>query len=198
MPMTPRSTLNYAQAAIADAEAEIAGTDEAKLKTLVAALKATITADAAALEDVIKLAADLRAKQAIWPRPAAAIEAEVDKTNQKLGVLRAEQGEKTAVAVQETRQTVIVTAAGALVLGCRAGLADRRQRLRPDPRHDRPHAVARRGRTRCSQFPGASRATRSAAWPALSKYSATMRSPCAAWRARQRRSAKRPRPIVSA
>jgi methyl-accepting chemotaxis protein len=111
-------TLKYALVAIADAEAEVAGTDEAKLKTLVASLKTSITADAAALEDVIKLAADLRAKQADLANASTAIEAEVGKTNQKLGVLRTEQGNKTAVAVQDTRQTVLVTAAGALVVGC--------------------------------------------------------------------------------
>src|ERR1700761_157333 len=52
-----RVTFKYAQAAIADAE--IAGTDEARLKSLVTSLKATITADMAALEDVVKLASNL-------------------------------------------------------------------------------------------------------------------------------------------
>jgi methyl-accepting chemotaxis protein len=110
-------TLSYAQSAIADAEAEVAGSGDARLKALIAALKVTITADAAALEDVMKVAADLRAKQAELTKASAAIDGQVNKINQQLGVVRAEQGGKTASAVAETRQTVIVAAAGALVLG---------------------------------------------------------------------------------
>jgi methyl-accepting chemotaxis protein len=112
-----RLTLSYAQMAITEADAEIAAAGEAKLKTLVAALKATITADAAALEDIVKVAADLRAKQADLVKASAAIDEHVNKINQALGAVRTEQGDKTAVAVADTRQTVIVTAAGALVVG---------------------------------------------------------------------------------
>jgi methyl-accepting chemotaxis protein len=112
-----RLTLSYAQTAIVDAEAEIASTGEAKLKTLVAALKTTITADAAALEDIAKVAADLRTKQADLVKASAAIDEHVNKINQALGAVRTEQGDKTAVAVADTRQTVIITAAGALVVG---------------------------------------------------------------------------------
>ncbi|MEN3287786.1 MAG: hypothetical protein V7634_2086, partial [Bradyrhizobium sp.] len=112
-----RLTLSYAQMAIVESEAEIAPTGEAKLKTLVAALKTTITADAAALEDIVKVAADLRAKQADLVKASAAIDEHVNKINQALGAVRTEQGDKTAVAVADTKQTVIVTAAGALVVG---------------------------------------------------------------------------------
>jgi methyl-accepting chemotaxis protein len=108
--------LMYAQNAIADSEAEIAGGD-AKLKSLVAALKTAIAADAAALDEVTRVAGDLRAKQADLAKASAAIDDEVNKINQRLGRARAEQGEKTAAAVQQTQQTVILTAAGALVLG---------------------------------------------------------------------------------
>jgi methyl-accepting chemotaxis protein len=108
--------LMYAQNAIADSEAEIAGGD-AKLKSLVAALKTAIAADAAALDEVTRVAGDLRAKQADLAKASAAIDDEVNKINQRLGRVRAEQGEKTAAAVQQTQQTVILTAAGALVLG---------------------------------------------------------------------------------
>jgi len=110
-------TLSYAQGAIADAEAEVAGGSDAKLKALIAALKTTFTADAAALEDVIKVAGELRAKQAELAKASAAIDGQVNKINQQLGTVRAEQGGKTASAVADTRQTVIVAAAGALVLG---------------------------------------------------------------------------------
>jgi methyl-accepting chemotaxis protein len=110
-------TLTYAQAAIADAEAEVAAGGDARLKALIAALKATMTADAAALEDVMKVASDLRAKQAELTKASAAIDAQVNKINQQLGAVRAEQGNKTASAVADTRQTVIGAAAGALVLG---------------------------------------------------------------------------------
>ncbi len=111
--------LRYAQLAIADTEAEIAGTgpEDAKLKSLVAALKTAITADAAALDEVVKVAGDLRTRQAELMKASAAIDEQVSKINQKLGTVRAEQGEKTAAAVQQTQQTVIATAAGALVLG---------------------------------------------------------------------------------
>jgi methyl-accepting chemotaxis protein len=111
--------LRYAQLAITDTEAEMAGTGagDAKLKSLVAALKAAITADSAALGEVVKVAGDLRARQADLAKASAAIDEQVNKINQRLGTARGEQGEKTASAVQQTQQTVIFTAAGALVLG---------------------------------------------------------------------------------
>jgi methyl-accepting chemotaxis protein len=109
--------LRYAQNAITDTEAEIAGTAEAKLKSLVAALKTAVAADAAALDEVIKVAGDLRAREADLAKASATIDDEVNKINQKLGTVRGEQGEKTASAVAQTQQTVIATAAGALVLG---------------------------------------------------------------------------------
>jgi methyl-accepting chemotaxis protein len=109
--------LMYAQNAIADSEAEIAGPGDAKLKSLVAALKTAIAADVAALDEVTRVAGDLRAKQADLAKASTAIDDEVNKINQSLGRVRAEQGEKTAAAVQQTQQTVILTAAGALVLG---------------------------------------------------------------------------------
>jgi methyl-accepting chemotaxis protein len=110
-------TLSYAQAAIADAEAEVAAGGDAKLKALIAALKTTFTADEAALEDVIKVAGELRAKQAELMKASAAIDGQVNKINQQLGAVRAEHGGKTASAVADTRQMVIAAAAGALVLG---------------------------------------------------------------------------------
>ena len=112
-----KQALSYAQLAIADTEAELAGANDAKLKALVAALKTAITADAAALDEVIKVAADLRARQAELKKASAAIDDHVNKINAKLGTVRAEQGDKTAAAVDQTKQTVIATAAGALLLG---------------------------------------------------------------------------------
>ena len=87
------------------------------MKALVTALKAAVTADAAALDEVIKVAGDLRAKQADLVKASAAIDEQVNKISTRLGAVRAEQGEKTAAAVQHTQQTVILSAAGALLLG---------------------------------------------------------------------------------
>ncbi len=112
-----RLALTYAQLAIADTEAEIAGTSEPKLKSLVTALKTAITADGAALDEGIKVAGDLRAKQADLVKASAAIDEQVNRINQKLGTVRAEQGGKTAASVQQTQQTVMFTAGGALILG---------------------------------------------------------------------------------
>ena len=112
-----RLALGYVQLAIADTEAEIAGTSEARLKSLVTALKTAITADGAALDEVIKVAGDLRAKQADLVKASAAIDEQVNRINQKLGTVRAEQGGKTAASVQQTQQTVMFTAGGALILG---------------------------------------------------------------------------------
>jgi len=109
--------LGNVQLAIADTEAEIAGTAETKLKSLVTALKAAVTADVAALEEVIKVAGDLRAKQADLMKASAAIDEQVNKISMKLGAMRAEQGEKTAAAVRHTEQTVVWSASGALLLG---------------------------------------------------------------------------------
>ncbi|GLR86326.1 methyl-accepting chemotaxis protein [Bradyrhizobium iriomotense] len=112
-----KQALSYVQLAIADTEAEIAGAGDAKLKALVAALKTAIAADAAALEEVIKIAGDLRTRQAELKKASAEIDDQVNKINAKLGTVRAEQGDRTAAAVDQTRQTVIATAAGALLLG---------------------------------------------------------------------------------
>jgi len=111
--------LTYAELAIADTEAEMAGAgaDDAKLKALVTALKTVMTADRAALDDVIKVAGDLRAKQADLAKASAAIDAQVSKINERLGAGRSQRGAKTAASVQQTQQTLIFTAAGALVLG---------------------------------------------------------------------------------
>ena len=109
--------LGNVQLAIADTEAEIAGTAETKLKSLVTALKTAVAADAAALDEVVKVAGDLRSKQAELVKASAAIDEQVNKISTKLGAVRAEQGEKTAAAVQHTQQTVILSAAGALLLG---------------------------------------------------------------------------------
>jgi methyl-accepting chemotaxis protein len=112
-----RLTFVYARLAIADTEAELAGVDDAKLKGLVASLKQALTADASAFEEVIKIAADLRAKQAELVKASAAIDGQVGRINQQLVTARVDQGARTAVVVEDTRQTVIVTAAGAVVLG---------------------------------------------------------------------------------
>ncbi|BAM92928.1 putative methyl-accepting chemotaxis protein [Bradyrhizobium oligotrophicum S58] len=112
-----KNALANAQAVVGSTESEIAPTGEAKLKMLVVALKEALTADASALEEVIKVAGDLRARQGDLAKASATIDAEVGRINQQLGAARAEQAAKTGVAVQETKQTVIVTAAGAVVLG---------------------------------------------------------------------------------
>jgi methyl-accepting chemotaxis protein len=113
-----KQTLANAQNVIAATETEIASTNEPKLKSLVAALKGELTADATALEDVIKVAAELRTRQAELVKASTAIEEQVNKINQRLGTARAEHGDKTALAVADTRQTVIYSAGFALVLGC--------------------------------------------------------------------------------
>jgi methyl-accepting chemotaxis protein len=111
--------LSYAELAIADSEEEMVGSGpaDAKLKSLLTALKAGMAADAAALDEVIKVASDLRARQADLTKASAAIDAQVNRINQTLGTVRAEQGGKTAASIQQTQQTVIFSAAGALVLG---------------------------------------------------------------------------------
>jgi HAMP domain-containing protein len=163
-----KQALSYVQMAIADTEAEIAEAGDAKLKTLVAALKTAIAADAAALDEVIKVAGDLRSRQAELKKASAAIDDQVNKINAKLGTMRAEQGDKTAAAVDQTKQTVIATAAGALLLGAVLAwligasvsgpirsMTDRMQSLaageldEPIPggesRDERPHGARRRG-----------------------------------------------------
>jgi methyl-accepting chemotaxis protein len=109
--------LSYAQLAIKDSEAELAGFDETKLKAMVAALKTAVSADAAALYEVITVAADLRARQADLKKASTIIEDQVNTINAKLATLRAEQGDRTASAVSQTRQTVIAAATVALLLG---------------------------------------------------------------------------------
>ena len=113
-----RLTLANAQAVVVAAEAEIAPLNEPKLKMLVGALKAELAADVTALDDVVKVAAELRARQAELTTASTTIDDQVNKINQALGKVRAVQGDKTAEAVQDTRQTVIVAAAIALVVGC--------------------------------------------------------------------------------
>ena len=148
MPTTPNWRLSYVQLAIADTEAEIAGRQNTKLKSLVAALKTAITADAAALDEVIKVAADLRAKQAELKKASAAIDDQVNKISTKLGAVRAEQGDKTAAAVAGYAADRDPERGRRAAAGRRAGMVDRRQRVRPDPQHDRPDAIACRGRAR--------------------------------------------------
>jgi HAMP domain-containing protein len=112
-----KNALANAQAVVGATESEIAPAGEAKLKMLVAALKEALTADASALDEVIKVAGDLRARQGDLAKASATIDAEVGRINQQLGAVRAEQGARTGVAVEDTRQTIIVTAVGAVVLG---------------------------------------------------------------------------------
>jgi methyl-accepting chemotaxis protein len=111
-------TLAHAERAIADTESEIAGLDEPKLKSLVAALKATLAADAAALDEVTKAAADLRTRQAELMKASTTIDEQVSNINQRLEEVRAEKGSQTGLAVQGIRQTVLIAAGAALVLGC--------------------------------------------------------------------------------
>jgi methyl-accepting chemotaxis protein len=112
-----RATLAYAGQAIAAAEAEIAGTSETKMKALVAALKAKLTAQTAALEEVIKAGGDLRTKQSELLKASAAIDDQVVKITKKLGAMRAEHADKTSATVRQTQTMVVSTAAGALVVG---------------------------------------------------------------------------------
>jgi methyl-accepting chemotaxis protein len=109
--------LRYAKTAIGETEAEIATAAETKLVALVAALKAAVVADAAALDEVIQAAGDLRARQAEVIKASVAIDAQVREVNQALAGLRAEQSAKTTAAVTHTRQMLIATAGAALVLG---------------------------------------------------------------------------------
>ncbi len=112
-----KMTLEYARAAIADAGPEIDQAGRGQLKTLVTALKSTIDADAAALDEFIKASGDLRATKADLSKAGADIDRQVSDINRLLGSARAEQGEKTTAAVQQTQRTVIAAAIGALVLG---------------------------------------------------------------------------------
>ncbi len=57
---------------------------------------------------MVKVAGDLRSKQAELAKASAAIDEQVNKISTKLGAVHAEQGEKTAAAVQHTQQTVIL------------------------------------------------------------------------------------------
>jgi methyl-accepting chemotaxis protein len=113
-----KQTLTNALATVAATETEIAPANEPKLKSLVTALKTELTSDAVALEDVIKVAAELRTRQAELMKASTAIEDQVNKINQRLGAVRSEHGDKTAAAVGDTRQTIIYSATFALVLGC--------------------------------------------------------------------------------
>jgi methyl-accepting chemotaxis protein len=112
-----KSTLIKALATVADAETEIDAASEPKLKMLVVALKAKLTDDSAALADVIKTAGELRAIQDNLSKASTAIGDQSGKINHALGLARADQGDKTAAAVQQTRLLVTATAAGSLVLG---------------------------------------------------------------------------------
>jgi methyl-accepting chemotaxis protein len=109
--------LGYTQAAIADASAEIDRAGRGEFKPLMTALKSAMDADAAALDEVIKASSDLHATQADLSKAGAEIDKQVNDINRLLGSARAEQGERTTAAVQQTQHTVIATAAGALVLG---------------------------------------------------------------------------------
>ena len=77
--------LGNVQLAIADTEAEIAGTAETKLKSLVTALKTAVAADAAALDELVKVAGDLRSRQAELVKASSAIDEQVNKISTKLG-----------------------------------------------------------------------------------------------------------------
>jgi methyl-accepting chemotaxis protein len=110
-------TLINAQTTVTEAEDEIDAASEPKLKTLVMALKAKLASDGAALADVVKAANELRAIQGDLSKTSAAIDNETSKINGALGAARADQGDKTAAAVQQTRYLVMATAAGALVVG---------------------------------------------------------------------------------
>jgi methyl-accepting chemotaxis protein len=112
-----KATLNYAGQTVAAAEAEVSGTGEAKMKTLMAALKLKLTSMTAALGEVIKAGADLRAKQGELLKASAAIDGQVVNITRKLSLMRAEQADKTSATVQQTQVMVVSTAAGALVVG---------------------------------------------------------------------------------
>jgi methyl-accepting chemotaxis protein len=112
-----KSTLTNAQATVADAETEIDALSEPKLKMLVMALKAKLADESAALADIIKAAGELSTIRGDLFKASTAIGDQTGKINHALGLARADQGDKTAAAVQQTRQLVIATAAGSLVLG---------------------------------------------------------------------------------
>ena len=116
----PASTgLDSARAAIADAGPEIDQGGGGQLKALATARKSAIDADAAALDEFVKASGDLRATQAGLSKACADIDKQVSDINRLLGWVRAEQGEKTTAAVQQTQHTVIAAAIGALVLAVR-------------------------------------------------------------------------------
>ena len=112
-----QQALGYTEAAIADTEVEIAAAGSPKLKSLVGALKTALVAERAALDEAIKAADELRARQADLAKAGAGIGEQVGTVNRTLGAARAEHAEKTAAAVARTRQMLLATAASALVLG---------------------------------------------------------------------------------
>jgi methyl-accepting chemotaxis protein len=109
--------LHYAQIAVTDSEAEIGTTAQPRLKALVAALKATLTDESAALAEVVAAADDLRGIQGDLAKTSTAINAETDRVSRSLGVARTGQSVDTASAIVQTRSLTMIVAGAALVLG---------------------------------------------------------------------------------
>jgi methyl-accepting chemotaxis protein len=109
--------IGYAQAAIADSEAELGAAAPAHLKALVAALKATVADEATTLADLVAATGELRKVQAELAKASAAIDAQTSKINQALEVARTEQSGRTAESVSRTRSLVIAVSILAFLLG---------------------------------------------------------------------------------
>jgi methyl-accepting chemotaxis protein len=110
-------SIGYAQAAIADSEAEIAGIEEPRLKSLVAALKKNLADQAATLNDLTIAVGELRKAQGDLAKAGSAIDAQIGSIGQALGAARSEQSRLTSESVEHTRNLLITVAAIALMLG---------------------------------------------------------------------------------
>ncbi|MGY8667656.1 methyl-accepting chemotaxis protein [Bradyrhizobium sp. UFLA05-109] len=110
-------TLGYAKAAIADSEAEIAGLEAPRLKSLLTALKKVLADQASMLTDLSAAVGELRKGQADLVKASGAIDAQTGTISQALGSARAEQSRLTAETVEHTRNVLMAVAASALVLG---------------------------------------------------------------------------------
>ena len=110
-------SIGYAQAAIADSEAEIGTAAPPHLKSLIAALKTSLNDHSNTVADLVVAVGELRKAQADLAKASAAIDGQTGTISQKLGTARGEQSVRTAGSVSQARSLVITVAMIALLLG---------------------------------------------------------------------------------
>ncbi len=110
-------SIGYAQAAIADSEAEMGSAAPPHLKSLIAALKTTLNDDSNTVADLVAAVGELRKAQADLAKSSAAIDGQTGTISQALGAARSEQSVRTADSVAAARRLMMTVALGALVLG---------------------------------------------------------------------------------